>query len=449
MTQTRRSFLKSATVAAAAPLILPSTAWGANAPSNRVNLAIVGAGGQGTYIAEYTSGLPDAQFLAVCDCFKERREGMRDSLNEQYDGKVVEAYRDFREVFARDDIDGVIVATPDHWHVHIAMAAARAGKDLYVEKPLSLSLAWALELRNVVSEKGIVFQYGTQQRSQWQFRKACELVRNGYIGEIERVDVWCDDITIDYSDGVTPSFVAPWGSNDPVEPPAGFDYDRWLGPAQVKPYTVDRCTRFGAWHIYDYAIGFIAGWGAHPLDIAQWGLDTDSTSPVSYEGTGKLPQGGLFDTIYGWDVTCKYANGVSMRFMAPDVAKPVVEKYRKWYDHGTTFFGTEGWVNVDRDDILTSDPKLRGVKLKADDVHLRRSKGHPDDFIACIKSREQPLSPLEAAIRSDTISHLSDIAIRLRKPITWDPANERVVGNELAQAMLNRPIRSPWEIENL
>lgn len=179
MKTSRRNFIKQSAVAAAvvAPLILPSTARGQNAPSNRVNLAIVGAGGQGSYIVEYTSGLPDAQFLAVCDCFKERREGMRDSLNEQYGGKVVEAYRDFREVLARDDIDGVIVATPDHWHAHVAMAAARAGKDLYVEKPLSLSLAWGRELREVVEEKGIVFQYGTQQRSHGQFRKACELVR--------------------------------------------------------------------------------------------------------------------------------------------------------------------------------------------------------------------------------------------------------------------------------
>ena len=451
MKTTRRNFLKSTTAAIAAPMIIPSTVLGKNAPSNRVNLAIIGAGGQGSLIAEYTSTLKDAQFLAVCDCFKDRRENMCNTLNEHYGSKVVKPYRDFREVLARDDIDAVMVATPDHWHVHLAIAAARAGKDMYIEKPLGISMEWAKELRKAVQENKLVFQYGTQQRSAFQFRKACELVRNGYIGEVERVEAWCDDLTVDYeSESPTPDpLKPPLGSEKPIDPPEGFDYDRWLGLTQVKPYTKDRCTNYGAWHIYDYALGFIAGWGAHSLDIAQWGLDADDTSPVRYEGKGKIPESGLFDTVYEWDTECTYANGVKMRFMATEVAKPIVTKYRKWHDHGTTFFGTEGWISVDRSDIHASDTRMRGIKLKSDDLHLRKNQGHPDDFIACVKSRKQPISPLEAAIRSDTISHMCDIAIRLNKPIEWNPKKECVVGNPIAQAMLERPIRSPWNIENL
>ncbi len=450
MKSTRRDFLKTTAVAVAAPMVVPSTVFGQNAPSNRVNLALIGAGGRGTSDVDYTRRLEAAQFLAVCDCFRDRREGTRDRLNEQYGTKVVTAYRDFRDVLLRDDIDAVMVCTPDHWHVPIAIAAARAKKDMYVEKPLSVSMKWAWALRKAAAENDVVFQYGTQQRSTFQFRQACELVRNGYIGEVERVEAWCDDLWFDMQRRAAEGDEVPnLGSTEPVDAPEGFDYDRWLGPAPVKPYTVDRCTFYGAWHIYDYALGFIAGWGAHSLDIAQWGLDADDTSPVRYEGTGTIPSEGLFDTVAGWDVDCTYASGVKMRFMSADVAQPTVSAYRRWSDHGTTFFGTEGWVSVDRGDIHTSDPKMRGIKLKADDARLRRSAGHPDDFLACVKSRETPLSSLEAAIRSDTISHLSDIAIRLGTAIDWDPKEEKIVGNAEATAMLDRPMRAPWSLETM
>lgn len=438
MKTTRKNFLKTAAAAVAAPMIVPSTVLGKTAPSNRVNLALIGVGGRGSAHLGYIRELEGAQILAVCDCFQERREGKREALNEHYQGKVVKAYRDFREVLARDDIDGIVVATPDHWHAHVAIAAARAGKDMYVEKPLSVSLEWAWELRKAIKENNVVFEYGTQQRSQFQFRQACELVINGYIGELQRVEAWCPDLETDQI-----------GSTRPIDPPEGFDYDRWLGPAGVKPYTADRCTYMGAWHVYDYALGFVAGWGAHSLDIAQWGLEMDHTSPVRYEGTGLLREKGLYDTVYGWDMACTYANGLTMRFMGADVAKPIVTKYRRWSNHGTTFFGTEGWVSVDRGDIHTSDPKLRGIKLKPDDTRLRKTGGHPDDFISCMKSRETPVSSFEAGIRSDTISHLCDIAIRLEKPIEWNPKKERVVGNPLAQAMLDRPIRKPWAFKSL
>ncbi|MBI5091760.1 MAG: Gfo/Idh/MocA family oxidoreductase [Candidatus Hydrogenedentes bacterium] len=439
---TRREFLKRTAAAITAPVILRSTALGKNAPSNRVNLALIGAGGRGNQLLNDFSHVQDAQVIAVCDCFKERRETTRDKLNKTYNGEVVTAYADFRELLALKDIDGVIVATPDHWHVPIAIAAARAGKDTYVEKPLGVSMEWAWKLRKAARRAKTVFQYGTQQRSSPLFRKACELVRNGYIGEVRRIEAWCPDISSQYAAFHVPQY----GSTDTAPVPEGFDYDRWLGPAQQKPYTVDRCTNFGAYHIYDYALGFIAGWGAHPLDIAQWGLNVDHTSPVRYEGTGSIPAKGLYDTIDSWDMECTYATGVKMRFMGHRVAQPVVSAYRKWNDHGTTFHGGNGWISVDRGGIYASDPKLLEITLKADDVHLRREDSHAHDFVMCMKSRQLPLSHLEAAIRSDTISHLCDIAIRLRKPIEWDPEKERIVGDKEAAKMLARPLRKPWNL---
>jgi hypothetical protein len=205
----------------------------------------------------------------------------------------------------------------------------------------------------------------------------------------------------------------------------------------------------GSWHVYDYAVGFLAGWGAHPLDIAQWGLDMDHTSPVRYEGHGRVMREGLWDTVYDWDLECTYASGLKMHFMSTEAAKPIVPEYRKWADHGTTFFGSEGWLSVDRGGLHASTPELRAKALNLPEGRLRKTKGHPNDFIACIKSRETPISSLESGIRSDTISHLSDVAIRLGKPVTWDPDAELVVGDDLAQAMLSRPMRDPWHLEDL
>lgn len=441
----RRSFLKWGAAAAAAPWILPARARGQAAPNERVNLALIGAGGRGNGLLNNATPLPDARVIAVCDCFADRRNSTRDKLNAFYQGQVAEAYTDFRDVLRRDDIDGVIVATPDHWHVPIAIAAARAGKAMYIEKPLGVSMHWAWELRRALKESGAVFQYGTQQRSAPQFRQACELVRNGYLGEIQRVAAWCPDMSSQYAAFHVPQF----GSTDPAPVPDGFDYDLWLGPAPEKPYTVDRCTCYGAYHVYDYALGFIAGWGAHPLDIVQWGLGTDHTAPAKYSGVGSIPTQGLYDTIDSWDAQCAYANGVEIRLMGHRVAEPIVSAYRPWKDHGTTFFGSEGWISVDRAGIHASDPKLLAITLKDTDVRYRVSDNHVGDLVACMRSGELPLSHFEAALHSDTICHLCDIAIRTGREIHWDPDNEKILNDPDAAAMLNRPLRAPWDLTKL
>ena len=443
---TRRRFVKGSALAAASaalPTIVPSTVFGRDAPSNRVNLAMIGVGSRGTDVMRGFARHDDVRFLAVCDPFRDRRQQARAWLNEKYGGNVAEAYVDFREMLTRDDIDGVVICTPDHWHIPAAVYAARAGKDMYVEKPLGVSLSWARQLRDTIRRYGNVFQYGTQQRSDWKFRFACELVRNQYIGDLQRIEVWCPDVSDDWN-----AFqVKRYGSTEPAPVPEGFEYDLWLGPAPDAPYTVDRCRREGSFHIYDYALGFIAGWGAHPLDIAQWAMDADHAGPVYYEGRGEIPSKGLLNTIAWWDVHCEYANGVKMHFMSHRLAKPIVMEYReRWEGHGTTFFGSEGWVSVDRGGIYASDPNLLKIKLGPDDVHLYRSPSQDRNFVDCIKTRQPTVNPVESAIRSDTISHLGNIAIRAGRPIRWDPGTEQAIDDEQATRMLSRPLRAPWRL---
>jgi hypothetical protein len=451
---TRRSFLKNATACAAGAVAASCQRLREAAPtpakvvppSERVTLAHIGTGNMGGGHVGGFLRLKDAQIVALCDPFKSRRDEKAEMVATHYareknrgSYKACATYNDFRELLARDDIDAVVIATPDHWHVPIAIAAARAGKGMYVEKPLGVSVEQNRALGEAIKRHGNVFQYGTQQRSGRNFRFACELARNRRIGKLHTIHVWC-------------ARGERGGSTEPIPVPKGFDYDMWLGPAPVAPYTEDRCitggtARKGAYHIYDYSLGFIAGWGAHPLDIAQWGNDTDTTSPIEYEGTGTIPTEGLFDTITTWDMHCLYANGVKMRFMSDDVAKPFVERYHpKFIDHGTTFVGSEGWVSVDRQGIYADPPSLLESETGPAEIHLYESRDHRQNFLDCVKNRTATVSPIEAAIRSDTISHLCDIAIRVGRKITWDPEREIIVGDEEASRMLTRAMRSPWHL---
>ncbi len=446
---TRRRFLAAGAAAAVAPMFVPSRVLGQDAPSRQLTLAAIGVGARGEENIRSFLSRPDVRVVAACDCRKKRREMFAKMVNRKYDGEVCRPYADFREVLARGDIDGVVVSTPDHWHVPIAFHAARAKKDMYIEKPLGVAMAWAWKLREEVGKNKVVFQYGTQQRSDKQFRQAVNLVRNGHIGKIQRVEVWCPDM----SNQLKSAKVKPYGATVAAEVPADLDYEMWIGPAPMKPYTVDRCTNFGAYHIYDYALGFLAGWGAHPLDIAQWGLDMDQSSPVKYQGTGQIPpQGSLWDSIESWDVQCEYANGIPMQFMSSRVARSVIEKMenRPWCDHGTTFFGADGWVSVDRVKChlcvkgQPQDPFK--IEFAPDAKLVTESSSQAGNFVECMKSRRPTINPLESAIRSDTISHLSDICIRTGRPVRWDPEKEKIVGDEEAAKMLDRPLRAPWTL---
>ncbi len=450
-TTSRRRFLKSAAAVAAAPMIVPSTVFGRTAPSNRINLAAIGVGNRGSsnVFEDYVKTQDDVRIVAACDCFASRRAAFAAKVDELYGGKYCEATADWRDVLARQDVDGVIISTPDHWHVPLAYHAAKARKDVYVEKPLGVAMAWAFELRKVVDENKVIFQYGTQQRSSSEFTRAVELVRNGYVGKIRHVDAWCSGMN---SPGwYAQVFAERFRDTEPAPVPEDLDYETWTGPAPMRPYTKTRCSEWGAYHVYDYALGFIAGWGAHPLDIAQWGLEMDHTSPVYYAGTGEIPEGGLFDTIDNWDVDCRYANGVTLRFMCDRVAKGVSglmddPKKRPFLDHGTTFWGVDGWISVSRGFLYARPKELQKTKIRDDETPVIRSSSQGRNFVESIKTRRPTINPLESAIRSDTISHLSDIAIRLRRAIRWDPEQEMIVDDAEAATKLNRPMRKPWTL---
>ena len=428
---TRRTFLKKATTMTssviAMPYVITSAALGNKKvppASERITLGHIGVGGQGNWVLSGFLNLPNSQSVAVCDPFETRQNSTVARIEHSYanrktDGKYkgCARYGDFRELLARDDIDGVVIATPDHWHVPIAVAAVRAGKDIYVEKPLGLSINQNKILRKTIARYGSVFQYGTHQRCfHTHCAFGCELVRNGRIGPIKEIHV----VAPGGNDG---------GSMEPAAIPDGFDYDMWLGPAPHTPYTEDRCSSSGSYFVYDNSIGFIAGWGAHPLDIMHWGYPQ---IPVEYEGTGEIPTVGLYDAITKWNIQGRFADGVKFSFKdGPDK---------------TTFIGEEGWVAISRAGIDAHPKSLLTTRIRPDEIHLLQNNNHYQDFVDGIRTRKTPVSNIESAVQSDFISHLSDIAIRTGNNIKWDPAKEEIIGNPLASRMMNRPMRNPWRL---
>ena len=424
---TRRAFLRQSASALAgalaAPYILTSSALGQGGrpgASERVALGHIGVGSRGGGLLGGFLGLPEAQSVAVCDCFRSRREEAATAVNQRYGDQGCAAYADFRELLARDDIDGVVIATHDVWHVPLAIAAARAGKDVYVEKPLGMSVRQDLACREVCQRYGTIFQYGTQQRSMAHCRYGCELVRNGRLGEIQSIEV-----------------VAPaggsGGSTAPIPVPEDLDYETWLGPAPWSPYTADRCTNRGGFWVYDNSIGFLAGWGSHPLDILDWAWGSHEMMPVECTGTGLIPTEGLYDTVATWEVHLRYPNGVPLTFTSGG-------------GDLTRFVGTEGWLNISRGGLDAEPKSLLTSVIGPNELHLVESADHGGNFVESIKTRTPAVSPIESAVRSDTISHLGDIAIRTGRTIRWDPKAETILGDDAARRMTTRPMRSPWRL---
>jgi hypothetical protein len=439
---TRRNMLKKTAIASAAmgaPLIIPSSALGkkAVAPSDRVNIGVIACGNRSRVTDEYQE-YAKSQVVAVCDPIRERRVAKKQKYGNCPD------YSDFRELLARSDVDAVHISTPDHWHVPISLAAARAGKDMYTEKPLGLSIEQCLAAREIMDKHDRIFQYGTQNRSMVQVRKGIELVLNGHIGDVTRVHVWCPQG--EYG-----------GAQETMPVPEGYDYDMWLGPAPKAPFCKDRCLvqgqRNGIYHIHDYAIGFIAGWGAHPMDQLQWWADQiDLDIPVHYKGVGVIPANGLFNTLTHWDVTCTYANGLEMRFMDNATARftqekdkiPHMEDLR--FGHGTLFEGTKGWVAVTRGGWKVYPESLYKKAADPGTIRLIENENHVTHFVDRVLSREQPISDLYSAIRSDIICHLSEICIRTNSEVEWDPENETIINNLAAQKRMHRDMREPWTL---
>ena len=443
----RRDFIKGGIAAGAAlgvPTVVGSTVLGADAPSQRVHVGLIGCGGISNYHTNYLIRMKDVRVVAVSDAYKSRRERKAAQLNKHYGaGDVAKVHADFREILARSDVDAVIVAAHDNWHTPMSIAAAKAGKDVYCQKPLALDLGRTALLRKVVNENRRVFQFGTQYRSQYRYRLMVELVRNGYIGQLKRIDVWSRDVSFN----VGSYHVKPYGSTKEVPVPADLNFDAWQGPSPMAPYTVDRTTNWGGYHCPETSLGFLAGCAIHPLGIAQWGNKTDHTSPIRYEGTGMVPTKGIFRTLARWDMMCEYDNGVKLHLMDTRTAKSALSGYLPNWRHsdGVFFHGTEGWIGAHWG-WAASDKKLWKVQFKATDERLPVSPEHNRNFIDCVKSRKQTICPVEMGIRCDTICHLTNIAARTGRVMRWDPKAEQIIGDAEASRMITRPYRKKWKI---
>ncbi len=433
----RRRFLVGSTIAAGAactPAIIPSSVLGkgrAIAPSDKIVMGSIGLGIRGTKNMRQFMRYDNVHIVAVCDVFNSQRQKAKQTVDDYYVNNDCAMYGDFRELITREDIDAVGVAAPDHWHVLIGLAASHAGKDMYYEKPVGLSMEQGQALRKTIHENKNVFQFGTQQRSSRNFRFACELVRNQRIGELKKIFV-----------GAPASWPIP---QDPVIPvPDDLDYDMWLGPAPVAPYSYQRCRpytkeeSYSTWyHIYDYCLGFIANWGIHHLDIAQWGNGTDDTTPVDVEGTGEFPKEGIANCCIKWELEFHYANGVTM-FYTDNQGRA---------KQGVRFEGTKGWVHVNRQGISAEPESLLNAKLGSSDIHLMESGDHYLNFLNAVKNRSETICPVETAVHSDTLCQLSNIATRLGRKLRWNPEREQFVDDEEANGMLSRPMREPWNLK--
>jgi predicted dehydrogenase len=447
---TRRDFLKFSTATAAAsigfPYVVTSKVFGAGAPSNRITIGCIGVGGMGTNDMRALMANDDAQIVAVCDPVTGSREyghwytnGWKgDYLGREPAKLIVEdhysrqrnvadykgcaAYNDFRDLLSRDDIDAVTVVTPDQWHAVISIMAARRGKHIYCEKPLTLTISEGRAMADAVNRYGVIFQTGSHQRSDSRVRYFCELVRNGRIGEIKKISV-----------GVGPNNrVGPPSDWKPMPIPEGFDYDMWLGPAPWAPYHVDRCLykfRF----VQDYSGGQTTNLGAHVLDIAQWGNGTDHWGPVEVEDVGgEFPKDGLFDTVTKVGFKVRYANGVEL------TCKTGGDPVR--------FIGTDGWIVAGEGQFRTSKESLRTSDIGPNEIHLYESNDHHRNFLDCIKSGRETAAPIEIGHRSATLCHLGNIAMMLKRKLKWDPEKEIFIGDDEANRMLSKPLRQPWHL---
>jgi len=422
-TVSRRGFLKGSAVAAGVSLVWPTRAWrvpssvfGADSASNRLTIGCIGVGGKGTGNMKAFNAKSDCEVVAVCDVDAELRKKACQTLELDSDS----SYKDFRELLARDDIDAVVVSTPDHWHVPISIGAVRAGKDVYCEKPLTLTIAGGRALANEAKRYGRIVQTGSQQRSSSNFRLACELVRNGRIGKVQTVRV-----------GIP-------GNNKECEPtweseavPEGFDYDLWLGPAPWAPYHSQRC-HYQFRFILDYSGGQPTNWGAHHLDIAQWGMGMDDSGPVEIVGDGEFPRTGLFTTATKVHFEATYANGVRV--------------ICKTGGSNTRFEGSDGRVDVKRGGLETEPESLKEETIGPDEIHLYKSRDHVQNFLDCVRTRKEPICNAEVGHRSSSLCHLGNIAMLLGRRLRWDPQRERFIGDSEANRMCWRPMRSPWRL---
>ena len=439
-TCSRRRFLAGAVAVWGVPQLVPVSALGHDglmAPSERITIGMFGVGNRGTDSLRAMRPLPDHQVVAIADCRRPRALLAQEQVSRFYADRLgrqsfagCQIYNDFREVLARDDIDVIWGCVPDHWHGVIYHRIIEAGKDLYGEKPITRWIDEGIKVRDSVRRYGCVFQTGTQQRSDPRFRHACELARNGYLGKIHTIYV-----------GV-PGGKA-YGVSPPRNPPEGFDYDTWTGPAPYLPFDGLRCEWLAMYMISHYCAGFITNWGVHHLDIAGWGCPEVFDKLLEVQGSGILPSEGMTDTWLSWQMQLRCESGLVVNYTNSGNPNPM----------GCKFVGDEGWVHVDRSGIWAEPASLLKLELKASALRLHASPeysnpytAHTADFFRSVRSRQDPVAPIESGQAASTLGNICDIALHLGRKLKWDPAQDRFLGDDEANAMLARPHRSPWTI---
>jgi predicted dehydrogenase len=425
----RRQFLKRASgITAGAigfPYLVSSSALGQAgrpAASDRIVMGCIGVGSQGTGNMRGFLGKREVQVVAVCDVDKKHRERAKKLVDEKYGNSDCKMYLDFCEVTERKDIDALSLALPDQWHSIPAIMGARSGKDIYGEKPLARTIREGRAICDAMNRYGRIWQTGSWQRSVGHFRKACELVRNGRIGKVDKVEVGLP--------------TGGGGGVNPVQPvPEGVDWDFWLGPAPWVPY---RGVMHWHWRwIMDYSGGQLTDWAGHHVDIAHWGLGLDRTGPVEIEGRGVYPKDGLYDAPTQYKFTCKYANGLTM-IVANDRQQPK--------GMGAMWYGEKGWIHVNRGGLKAEPKSVLDEVIGPDEIKLYNSREHTQNFLDCVKSRKETITPVEIAHRSISVGLLGEIAMLTGEKLKWDPEKEIFLNSDKANRLLSRPMRAPWHI---
>ena len=423
---TRRVFFGRALASAAAPAVVPATALGLNGatpPSDRLTMAAIGLGPRGQYVLGHFLKESDVQVLAACDCFADRRAKGKEIIDSHYGNRDCTTHRLHEEVLERDDIDTVLIATGDRWHGVLSILSARAGKDIYSEKPLSLTVAEGRSLVETMKSLGRVWQCGTQRRSIPGYQIIVDAVRGGKIGKLHT-------ITLSYGTG------AGWRRNgvpkpEPAPPVGLFDWDRWLGQSPGAQYS---SVRVKLWRLnWETGAGATADMGAHYCETAQWAHHSEPSGPVEFEGEGVFrEEKGFNNTPYYFNTKARYADGVRL-IMDPD-------------EKGVRFDGDEGWVCMSDFGDVAADPPSLQKELAVPRSDWKVMRPHIRNFIDCVRSRKLTASHPEVAHRSHSIVHCTNIAIRLGRKLTWNSRAERFVGDDEANGMLARPMRGPWNV---
>ncbi len=426
----RRIFIKKAFAASigaiVVPTIIPSSALGRagfTAPSDRIVMGAIGVGSMGTGNMKNFLKKKGVQFVAACDVEKLHYDRAKKLIDEKNGNSDCRTYKDFRVFLEKEKVDAVCIALPDHWHGLISTAVANKGIDIYGEKPLARTIKESRAIVDAVAKNKIIWQTGSWQRSREKFRHAAELVRNEKIGKIKYVEVGL------------PDFNKSIGTPPVQEVPETLDWDFWLGPAPKVPY---RGTSHWNWRwIMDYSGGQLTDWAGHHIDIAHWGLGFDRLGPVEVEGKGVYPREGLYDVPVEYDFLCKYENGINIR---------VANKSRLTHGMGATWYGEDGWINVDRRDITAENPDILNEEISENEIQLYKSDDHHQNFLDCVKSRKETITPAETAHRSISVALVGEIAMLTGQKLKWDHEKEIFPDNDMANRLLAKPMRNPWKM---